>query len=359
MKKVSFFLPSLNGGGAERVTVNLINNLVELNVDVHLVLIKKQGVFLQDVSEKVKIIDLSSKRAAFSIFPLVNYLNNENPDYLISSLNYLNVIALLAKKFSKVKTKFYITEHSTISQRLKNLKGTGKLVPMLMRNLYNGADRIICVSKGIQDDLISALKLNNPNICVIYNPIDFKKIEKLKTERIEHPFFCDEIPVIIGVGRLIPEKNFELLINAFLEVRKYRICKLIILGSGPLEKKLKDIIQNSDHSNDIALVGFQKNPYAWMNQSEIFVLSSLTEGLPTVLIEAMSVGCKVISTDCPSGPKEIILSSQTGVLVPNNNLKILVNEILNALDSKEIETKPNLKIFEKNIILSKYLEIIF
>lgn len=359
MKKVSFFLPSLNGGGAERVTVNLINNLVELNVDVHLVLIKKQGVFLQDVSEKVKIIDLSSKRAAFSIFPLVNYLNNENPDYLISSLNYLNVIALLAKKFSKVKTKFYITEHSTISQRLKNLKGTGKLVPMLMRNLYNGADRIICVSKGIQDDLISTLKLNNPNICVIYNPIDFKKIEQLKTERIEHPFFCDEIPVIIGVGRLIPEKNFELLINAFLEVRKYRICKLIILGSGPLEEKLKDIIQNCDYPNEIALVGFQKNPYAWMNQSEIFVLSSLTEGLPTVLIEAMSVGCKVISTDCPSGPKEIILSSQTGVLVPNNNLKILVNEILNALDSKEIETKPNLKIFEKNIILSKYLEIIF
>lgn len=356
MKKVSFFLPSLNGGGAERVTVNLINSLVNLDIDVHLVLVKKQGVFLQDVSDKVKIIDLRSKRAIFSIIPLLSYLNKESPDYLISSLNYLNVVALLAKKFSKVKTKFYITEHSTLSQRFGNLKGTGKLIPILMKNLYNDADRIICVSKGIRADLISTLKLNNPNISVIYNPVNFEKIEELKTQKIEHIFFCDESPVIIGVGRLIPEKNFELLINAFLEVRQYKICKLIILGSGPLEEKLKNIIQNSEYSNDIALVGFQKNPYAWMYQSDIFILSSLTEGLPTVLIEAMSVGCKVISTDCPSGPNEILYNLEE-CLVINNDIEQLSKSLLLNLEKRD-NLEYDLKRFEYRSVISEYRKIL-
>lgn len=359
MKKVIFFLPTLNGGGAERVTVNLINKLSSNfdNLDIHLLLLRKEGVFLSDLNAEINVTDLNSKRTIYSFFKIIKFIKKEKPDYFVSSLNYLNVVSLIIKRITNTHTKFFVTEHSTISQRLNNFSGLGVLVPFLMKKLYNSADHIICVSEGIKIDLLSTLKIRNEKISVIYNFIDFEKINKLKALEVQHHFFKSGFPVIISVGRLIYEKNFDLLIDAFLEVRSKTKCKLIILGEGPFKNILKNKISGSRFNEDIDLVGFQNNPYAWMNKADLFVLSSRTEGLPTVLIEAMAVGCQVISTDCPSGPSEII-SNTEGLLVKNLDIDDMVEKINLCLESRE-KIKYDLSKFNIDSISSKYLKLFY
>lgn len=334
---IAFFLPSLNGGGAERITVNLLKGMVKKNIPLDLVLATASGPYLEYVPKEVRIIDLSAGRVLKSLLPLSRYLQKARPHALISHMNYANTIAVLAKSIACSKARLVLVEHNTLSSSLSSSKATSmvsKCLPLLMKMLYPHSDAIVGVSKGVSDDLELQLGLPQGNVTTIYNPVvDDELIAKAK-EPLNHPWFhSDAPPVFLAVGRLSVQKDFQSLIKAFAILRKQTFAKLLILGEGDLRGELELTVNSLGITDDVLMPGFVDNPYAYMRHARAFILSSRWEGLPTVLIEAMACGCPVISTDCPSGPKEILESGKYGCLVPVGDYLALSQAILQVLDT--------------------------
>ena len=206
-------------------------------------------------------------------------------------------------------------------------------MPLFMRLTYRSADTIIAVSNGVADDLSTMLKLKRNQINVIYNPVVSEHLIKNSREPVDHPWLTsNKVPVILGVGRLTEAKNFNALIHAFSIVVASIPARLIILGEGEQRDSLETIIDQLNLADQVDLPGFTNNPYPYMRCADLFVLSSIWEGLPTVLIEALSCGTKVVSTDCPSGPREILENGKWGTLVPVNNAEELANAMIFSLE---------------------------
>lgn len=367
MKKIALYIPSMNGGGAERVMQTLANGLAEQGMKVDLILNVADGPYLKDVSTKVNIIELKTSRALTSILPLTRYIRESKPDAILSAMNYINIIALLAVKFSGIKTQVIISEHDNLSASLKNHKRPlfNSIIKALMFYYYRKADAIIAVSNGVAQDLANQLNLNTNKIITIYNPIITKNlIHNIKNpEPVYHDWLKNKtIPVVIAAGRLTQQKGFDKLIQAFSKARNQVDCRLIILGEGPLELSLRELISKLDLEENVELVGFVDNPYSWMLKSDLFVLSSVHEGFGNVLVEAMACGIPVISTDCPSGPSEILEGGKWGELVPVDDINSMSTAIVKVLTTPidhiahDLETRAFTFSLENS--LKKYLEVI-
>lgn len=345
-KRVAFLLPSLGGGGAEKVVVNLVNELCENeNLVIDLVLGDATGKYVELVNGKVQIVNLESPRMIKTIFKIVRYLKNNKPDVLISGLDYVNVIALIAKKLAGVNTKILITEHNTLSQTLDSRKSVKTSILInLMRRLYSKADQIIAVSKGVAADLCNVLGVKDKLVKVIYNPVINDHIIQQSYEEIDHKWVNDsKQPVILGIGRLTLQKDFEMLIKAFSILKSKVPAKLIILGEGELRNDLEAQIKSLGLSESIDLYGFHNNPYAFIRQTELFVLSSRWEGLPTVLIEALACDATVVSTDCKSGPREILAGGKYGKLVDVGDFEGLAVAMEESLSKEKQNSKEEIK----------------
>ena len=360
-KRIAFFLPNLYGGGAERVSVNLLKGMVDRqDLQLDLVLGIAEGSFVEQVPEQVKIINLNSSRVIGALLPLIKYLRTVQPDALLSHLGHANVIAILAKKLAGVKTKLAVVEHNTLSvSDATSIRA--KITPWFMKLLYPSADAIIGVSQGVSSDLERQLGFPQGQVLTIYNPVINSELQHKATASVEHPWLqSSEIPVFLAVGRLTPQKDFANLIRAFSLVRKQREARLIILGEGELRSDLEQLAANLGVTEDIDLPGFTPNPYSYMTQAHCFTLSSRYEGLPTALIEAMACGCPVISTDCPSGPQEILAGGKYGSLVPTQNSKLLSQAMLNVLEHPIAPgiLRQRANIFSTEQIVPQYLEVL-
>lgn len=331
--RIAIYLPSLNGGGAERVLLNIANKLGEKGYNVSLVLAKAEGPFLNQVSPRVSIVDLHSTRVLYSIIPLIRYLKKNRPKILLSALNYVNIIAILATILSKNNNKVIISEHSTLGQEKEHyINLRQKIIPILMKIFYPFADLVIAVSQGVADDLIKETRLSRSKIKVIYNPIVTEELLIKRDASFSHPWFSpNNPPVILSIGRLTEAKDFPTLFRAFAKVHKKIEVRLIILGEGELREDLESLVHQLNIEKDVSLPGFVDNPYVYLKRASLFVLSSKWEGLPTVLVEAMACGCPVISTDCKSGPKEILESGKYGILVPVGDVDRLAEQIEKTL----------------------------
>ena len=332
-KKLSFFLPSLEGGGAEKVVVNLIKEFVKRGIESELVLVNAKGPYLIEVPQGVKVFDLKSSRVLFALPKLIKYLKTEKPDILVSSLSHANIIAILANKLAMTNVRIFAREDTTLS--LSSLYSTSlknKVMPLLMGIFYRFADLIIVVSKGVKDDLVSFAKLPSDKIELIYNPVITPDLFTKVQEPVSHPWFApNSPPVILGVGRLTKEKDFPTLLKAFALVRKEVDSRLVILGEGEEKKNLEKLAKELGIEEYLWMPGFVDNPYKYMNRASVFVLSSIYEGLPTVLIEALALGCQVVSTDCKSGPREILDNGKFGKLVPVGDYKEMAHAIKEIL----------------------------
>ncbi|MBD2138460.1 glycosyltransferase [Anabaena sp. FACHB-1237] len=332
-RPIAFFLPTLHGGGAERVVINLLKGMSSYNIPLDLIVATTDGPYLNQVPSQVRVINLATGRVIKAILPLSKYLQNNKPIAIISHMNHANIVAVLAKKIGGTETKLILVEHNTLSFSKSN-SIRAKFLPPLMKLLYPVADVIVGVSKGVAEDLESQLALEKGKVNVIYNPvIDDELIAKAKTP-LEHPWFekgCP--PVFLAVGRLTAQKDFLTLIKAFGLLRKQKLARLIILGEGEQRTELEAMIRKLGISENVSMPGFVDNPYAYMSRGSAFVLSSRWEGLPTVLIEAMACGCPVIATDCPSGPREILEAGKYGTLVPVGNEIAISAAMLDILDS--------------------------
>jgi glycosyltransferase involved in cell wall biosynthesis len=331
---IAFFLPTLCGGGAERVIVNLAQGITERGLPVDLVLSAAEGPLLNQVPPAVRLVDLRAPRVLRSLGPLTRYLRRERPRVLVSSMGHANVVALWAARLARRSTPVVVTEHNTLSQATRQeSRVPGWVWPPLLRTFYPWADSVVAVSRGAADDLARTSGLPRDRVEVVYNPVITPSMMALARQTPDHPWFAaGQPPVILGVGRLTRQKDFATLVRAFAEVRRCRTARLIILGEGEDRAALEALAAQLGLASDVALPGFPENALAYMAKAAVFVLSSAWEGLPTVLIEALAAGTRVVSTDCPSGPREILQDGRLGTLVPVGDAIALAGAILQVLE---------------------------
>ena len=359
-RPIAFFIPTMDGGGAERVVINLLKGMVAHNLPLDLILANAEGPYLDLIPKQVRTINLAGGRVIKAIIPLVRYLRTARPKVLISHLGHANVIALVAKRLAGSDTDIIVVEHNTFSVAKSSLF-RGHLIPPLMKWLYPQADAIVGVSEAVSRDLERGLNLPTDTVKTIYNPVVDRELVAKKDNNVDHPWFQDQtIPVILAVGRLTEQKDFPTLLKAFALLQQKITARLLILGEGELRPELETIIKQLGLTEAVSLPGFVSNPYAYMNHASAFVLSSRWEGLPTALIEAMACGCPVVATDCPSGPKEILAEGQYGELLPVDDAEALSAALVRTLQNPpQQELLVNrAKDFETQNSVTKYLSLI-
>ncbi len=359
--------------------VNLANQFVEKGLEIHLVVFQKTGDYWNILSPKVKVINIDRKGIRI-IIPFAKYILKERPASILAFMRGPNVIAIIANVLALRKARLVISERCTYSKErlnvLKWLVGDSILAEHLVKKifakiLYPLADEIIAVSRNVAEDLEKYGGYKKGRVKYIYNPTITPELFELAKEEIQHPWLAGTEPTILAVGRLNPQKNYYMLIEAFAKVRKSLKAKLIILGDvfTPAEKeekiKLMNFVDDLGIKDDVDLAGFQKNPYAFMSRTTLFVSSSNFEGLPNVLIEALACDAPVISTDCESGPREILADGKYGTLVPVGNREILAEAIKEALSNLESHKQMTLNFqkdamyqFKREYAAEKYLDVL-
>ena len=358
---ISFFVPSLEGGGAEKATVHLISGFIERGFKVDLLLSKATGPYMKIVPERCRIIDFNSNRVIFSLGKLINYLKINKPTALISVLSHVNVICSLAKMLYNSDTKIILTERINLTSSKVNLKNLrSKLLPFFMFLTYRKADKVVAVSKGVAKDLEKRIYYLKNKVGFIYNPVIIPEILQQSQEPIDHPWFNNkQVPVILSVGRLTPQKDYPVLLKAFSIVNKKLDCRLVILGEGEERENLTDLAKDLGIYESLLTPGFVDNPYKYMTKANLFVSSSKSEGFPNALIEAMACGTPVVATNCPSGSGEILDNGKYGKLVPVGDFMGMANAIIETLKhplSKEVLIS-RANQFNLDKAVSRYLEV--
>jgi len=357
--RVTFFLPNLAVGGAERALVNLAAGFARRGFETDFVLVKAEGELLANLPVQARVVDLNLSSTYACLYPLTRYLRQARPSVVISALDLTNLFMLIARQFSRIPLKLAITLHSTISIQYRPFIKK-KLEKILLGWFYPAADEIVAVSRGVAEDYCRYTRLAPERVRVIYNPIILPGLSQQCHAHLEHPWFQPgQPPVILGVGRLTFPKNFQLLIRAFRQVRENHLCRLLILGEGDQRPELEALAADTGLQAEISMPGAVTNPYAYMSRAAGLVLSSRYEGLPTVMVEAMACGCPVISTDCPSGPREILNDGQYGYLVPMDDATSLAQAIIRTL-AGEARRPPAewLQQFELDYATGQYIQLL-
>ena len=364
-RHVALYLPSLRGGGAEQVMVNLANGFAKRGIRTDLVLAKAEGPYLGSVSGSVNIIDLHSRRVLTSLPALVFYLRKVRPDVMLATVGHANVIAIMARVLSGTRHQVRLVVRETTTVGINASEAPtwrGRVMPLVLRFFYPMADAIIANSMGAAKNLSIQTGIPEDRILIIGNPVDIGRIRKLSMEPLAGVPKIDAGPVIVSVGRLAQEKDFETLLYAFKAVHDAMPdVRLLILGEGELRQKLETLASDFGIADRVALPGFLSNPYPVMKHADLFVLSSRWEGLPNALLEALALGVPIVATNCPSGPAEILEDGKYGKLVTVGDTQAMADAIVGALGNS-----PDMDIlikraedFSVDKIVDQYLKLIF
>jgi len=315
------------------VILNIAAGFAKQGVPIDLVLSRAEGPYLDQVPRDVHVVDLSASRVLRSMRPLVQYLRRERPRALLAALDHANLVAIAAARLAGTRTRTVISVHCTFP---KNVQGPVDVreaaIPWLLGRMHRWADAIVAVSEGVAADLSASSGIPRERIDVIYNPVITPGLFSAASARPAHAWFDESSRVVLGIGRLVPQKNFPLLLEAFRIVRRDRDVKLVILGEGSERPALEAYVKQHGLADSVSLPGFLENPYACMSRAAVTALSSNFEGLPTVLVESLALGTPVVSTDCESGPREILRNGTLGDLVPINDVAALAQAIARTLD---------------------------
>jgi glycosyltransferase involved in cell wall biosynthesis len=332
---LAIFLPSLVGGGAERMMLHLARGFAEAGREVDLVLARAFGDYMDEVPAEVRVVDLGARRVLTALPGLTRYLARRRPAAMLSALDHANLVALWARRMARVRTRVFVSVRNTLSvDARRGVRIGDRALPTLARRFYPQAHGVIAVSQGVAEDLVSQIGLAPGSVQVIYNPVVTPELAALAAQPLDHPWLiAGAPPVVLAAGRLAEQKGFSTLIAAFARVREKKVVRLLILGEGPERPALEALIARSGLGGDVRLEGFVANPFAYMRRAALFALSSHWEGLPGVLIQAMACGTPVVSTDCPSGPREILLDGALGPLVTVGDSEALAAAMLQALDA--------------------------
>ncbi|MBD3413399.1 MAG: glycosyltransferase [Candidatus Aminicenantes bacterium] len=359
----ALFLPRIGYGGITANTLKLAKALKNKGYQIHVITTQIQRTYIQKKDLDFPIICLKANRIITSLPYLISYLRKHRPAALISAHYYANIIAVWAKALASVPTRLIITERSAPAVTLAssgNLKD--RFIPWIMQKSYPKADAVVAVSKGTADNLSKLIKTPSHRVKVIYNPIFRDKISDKAREKIQHPWFGnDQLPVILGMGYYIYQKDFSTLIRAFSVVRQEIPARLVIIGEGREQPRLEKLAQKLGISKHVDLHPFVKNPYKYMAGADLFALSSRFEGMPNVLVEAVAVGTPCVATDCPSGPNEILPPE---ALVPVEDFRKMAQKIITLLKNKNqasrivMKAQQNLTHFDPDLWIQQYVQLI-
>ena len=330
--QIAIVVPDLHGGGAERVAVNLANRLSARGYRVDMVLLRSSGDLLDILSPDVRVVTLGALRLRQALWPLVRYLRSVQPDALLANMWPLTVMAVLSKRLAAVQTRVVVAEHTTWSRsELLSRPTVGWQVRTSMHHAFPRADGIVTVSQGAADDLAQFAQLDRRSIEVIYNPVVGALPERSAVGGEPADWWHGSHHRLLAVGTLKSIKGFDLLLEAFARLREYANARLLILGEGGERAALEAQIQKLDLRGQVFMPGFVKDPGPYYQRADLFVLSSEAEGFGNVVVEALAAGTPVVSTDCPSGPREILADGRFGQLVPVRDPAALADAMAQSL----------------------------
>jgi len=381
-RPVAIFVPTLKGGGAERMMIQLGSALAARGHRVDLVVGRSVGTYFDRVPPGLRLVMLESagqavrkrlradvrilemrspttlaalpsvlrlpqhwpwlvplfftkygRRMLRMIPALTQYLRGERPVALLSALTRANVVAVVAKLLSGESTRVVVSERNHLSKAAANADQRFVNRAGLARHFYPLADLCSGVSEGVADDLSRLIGMSRAKIVAVKNPVITAELMSQAAQPLDHSWFADNgPPVVLAAGRLTAQKDFPTLLRAVARVRESRPLRLLILGSGSERESLGDVVETLGLGEIVEFYGFAENPYAFMKHADLFVLSSAWEGSPNVLVEAMACGCPVVSTDCPSGPAEILDEDRYGRLVAVGDSEGLSRAIIELLE---------------------------
>lgn len=358
--KISLLIPNLAGGGAERVMVILANEFCKRAYPVDLVIVNSDDMhYASELSDKVNLVNLKKRRAMSAIFSIRRYLRSEKPSVLVTTLGHVTAAAAIALWLSgKIPTAFYPREDRA-PQRYSLRTAYLFFLSLIIKWAYQRADGIISLSDDMAQQLKQHYKIST-RVHTIYNPIYFDSILP-KAQQAMHPSppWGQDSKFILGVGRLTSQKDFATLIRSAAEANQRNETKLVILGDGPERKALLSLAKELDYQDSLYMPGFVENPFAFMNAADIFVLSSVLEGLPNALIQALACGTTCISTNCPTGPREVLQGGKYGSLVEIGDSSAIAQLINQYQDGKTRLTPPTSvlqKKYDASSIAESYLK---
>jgi glycosyltransferase involved in cell wall biosynthesis len=375
MSRLALFVSSMPRGAIQRILVLLAREFVARGHDVDLVAARVTGPRPIELPSAVRITDLHTwvmrlplvrrqKRwwVPRAVGPLADYLQSQKPDALLAAGEYANLTALRARRKAASATRIVTSEHIHISHSVAGGPLRRKwLLKRAVRRLYPDADGVVAVSDGAAADLAAFAGLPVEHVLSIYNPVVTPELLARRDAPLEHPWFADDQPpVFVCVAQLRAQKDLPTLLHAFARLRKVREARLLILGEGNRRRELSRLAADLDLGADVAMPGFVDNPIAFMAHAAALVLSSSYEGLPTVLIEALACGCPVVSTDCPSGPAEILGQGKYGRLVPVGDQVALAEAMLETLNTPPERDRliERAQDFRAGQAADRYLEIL-
>jgi len=317
---VCFVLPSLNGGGAERAAVKIMNALDSTRFARSMYVFRREGRYVDDVSPEVTLVAASHDTRWSRIAQLAGYLRSERPDVVVCFLSYFSafVAALLSGRFPRV----VVNQQTPMSAFLRDRDYhwhrpvQRRVFERVVRAIYPRMAAVVATSPGVAADLTSAFHLPAERVVIIPNPVDLPEIDTLSREPLA-AVATDGRPVIVAAGRLAEAKNYPLLVESLRLLRRERPFTALILGEGELERSIRDAIARAGLENDVRLCGFQTNPWKYMARADVFALTSRYEGFGNVLVEAMACGAPVVATSSP-GTREIVEPGSTGLLVDDH-----------------------------------------
>lgn len=315
---ISIVLPDLRGGGAERLHINLAHVWLKAGYRVEFVLLQAKGELQDLLPDGVNIHVLGVDRLRFAILPLCRYLRQTKPDVTLAAMWPLTSITVLAWQFAARPGKLFLSDHTQLSIAcLEELGTPGWVLRGSIRMTYPWATGIVTVSKGVKDDLCALGALKLESVSVIYNPaaIEPRSCE-IDADLRTKLWGDDEGYNVLSVGTLKAQKDHKTLLEAFARLPAGLRAKLVILGDGALKDELLDLRNQLQLDSRVNFAGFVTDPADWYRTADLFVLSSRWEGFANVIVEALSFGIPVVSTDCRSGPAEILEGGRYGTLVP-------------------------------------------
>lgn len=341
-------------GGAERVALDLAGGLSDQGYDVDLVLVEATGDLLKEVPQEVTVVNLESTRVAMSLLPLRRYITAREPDILYSIMTEPNLVAIAANGMAHANTTLVISEHNMLSLSTDSIKDRFISFGAWVSYLYT--DHAVAVSEGVRQDLLDQTRILESKVTKIYNPVRVESIAVKASEPSDHRWLNDDsLEVVLAGGRHEPQKGFDNLIESFTHIQRDN-ARLIIFGKGPETARLKQQANELGISDRVSFVGFIENPFSYMSDADVFVLSSKHEGFGLVLIEAMASGCPIVSTDCESGPAEILEGGKYGSLVPVGDIKVLAEKIRETLETDQNTEKLKRRAldFSIDVAIEKY-----
>lgn len=328
MARLTLLLPNLANGGAERVTLTLAQEFIERGHEIDLVALRGEGQLASEIPAGARLFDLRAPRMRNALLPIVRYLRLRRPAAMLASMWPLTIIAILAARTARTRTRVVVSDHTILSQQYAG-SWQATALRWTTRLIYPLATRRVCVSNAVAEDLADLSGIPRDKFRVIHNPVNPAPAHIVTSPAVEE-LWGKAGKRIVTVGMLKGAKNHELLIRSFALLDRRHAPKLIILGEGELRPRLQELIAELGLQDRVLLPGFASDPWPYYASADLFVSSSDREGFGNMLIEAMMAGLPIVSTDT-DGPREILDNGRFGRLAPVGEAAVLAEAMATAL----------------------------